>query len=272
MNNFVVRTISGAVLCALIIGSILLHPVAYALVLLFVVAVGTFELGRLSGVTDTAFSTSVIAFSSFVFILSTAAVLHFVPVVNLVLLLPFALLPFLFGLFSKEYKFSSIAPFVFGSLSYLVLPSVLMLSFYDDCLFGKLAGPALIILTYSLIWINDTFAYISGSIVGKHKLFERISPGKTIEGSLGGLFFTGLSFLVFNHYMAWFSPVVALGLIIIVVLFGTLGDLCESMLKRQAGVKDSGNIIPGHGGILDRFDSIMFSVPFVFAYLILCLK
>lgn len=118
-----------------------------------------------------------------------------------------------------------------------------------------------------LIWINDTCAYLCGSFFGKHKLYEKISPGKTWEGSIGGAILTlGLSYLIslifselaFAHWLA---------IAFIVVVFGTIGDLFESLLKRQAGIKDSGSIMPGHGGILDRFDSLLFVSPFVYFYL-----
>ena len=120
-----------------------------------------------------------------------------------------------------------------------------------------------------LLWLNDTGAYFVGSLVGKHKLFERISPGKTWEGSAGGALFAlatawGLSMLFIQlTTMHW------LILAIIVVISGTIGDLVESMLKRSLGIKDSGNILPGHGGMLDRFDAVLISAPFVFVYLAL---
>ncbi|MDP2088912.1 MAG: phosphatidate cytidylyltransferase [Flavobacteriaceae bacterium] len=120
---------------------------------------------------------------------------------------------------------------------------------------------------FLLIWTNDTFAYIIGSNFGKHKLLERISPNKTIEGFLGGMLaaFAGSYILstFFDSYtlLQWF--VIAF----IVSTFGVLGDLIESMFKRQAGVKDSGDFIPGHGGFLDRLDSVIFAAPFIFIYL-----
>jgi phosphatidate cytidylyltransferase len=155
----------------------------------------------------------------------------------------------------------------YGSLFFLCLPSALLLFMYRQDLLGDKAGSGLIILVFCLLWANDIFAYLTGKLLGKHKLFPRISPGKTIEGSLGGLVFTILAMVVFAYYVDWLSIPVGIGMAAIAVVFGTLGDLCESMLKRQAGVKDSGKLIPGHGGILDRFDSVMFSVPFIFVYL-----
>ena len=107
-------------------------------------------------------------------------------------------------------------------------------------------------------------------LFGRHKLFERISPKKTIEGSLGGLTFTVLAAFLINKYLyPIMSGVEMMGLSATVVVFGSLGDLCESMLKRQAGVKDSGNLIPGHGGILDRFDATFLAVPFAYCYFML---
>jgi phosphatidate cytidylyltransferase len=120
-----------------------------------------------------------------------------------------------------------------------------------------------------LIWASDVCAYLVGSFIGKYKLYERISPGKTWEGTIGSAILTmGCSFIVAN----WF-PEIALkhwiAISFIVSVFGTIGDLVESMLKRQAGVKDSGKIMPGHGGILDRFDSLLFVSPFIYAYLLI---
>lgn len=120
-----------------------------------------------------------------------------------------------------------------------------------------------------LIWASDVCAYLVGSFIGKNKLYERISPGKTWEGSIGSAILTvGCSFVV-----AYWFPELALKhwivISLLVCVFGTIGDLVESMMKRQAGVKDSGRIMPGHGGILDRFDSLLFVSPFIYAYLTL---
>ena len=120
-----------------------------------------------------------------------------------------------------------------------------------------------------LIWASDSFAYFVGSLIGKHKMYERISPGKTWEGTIGSaLLNVGCAYLI----STWFTELAFIHWIvisIIVSVFGTTGDLIESMLKRQAGIKDSGKIMPGHGGILDRFDSLIFVSPFVFGYLLI---
>jgi len=127
--------------------------------------------------------------------------------------------------------------------------------------------PSQIIGIFVLIWINDTFAYLVGKSIGKHKLLERVSPKKTIEGFLGGSVVT-IIFSVFIPKYFLLDDTIWKWIILsmIVVIFSTLGDLIESKFKRAIGIKDSGNIIPGHGGILDRLDSIIFVAPFVFLF------
>jgi phosphatidate cytidylyltransferase len=120
-----------------------------------------------------------------------------------------------------------------------------------------------------LIWSNDAFAYAVGSLIGKHKLFPRISPGKTWEGTLGGIFFN----FVVAYLLSLLFPVLGLRdwavIAAIVSIFATFGDLVESMMKRSLNIKDTGNLFPGHGGMLDRFDAYFFAIPFVAAYLFL---
>ncbi|WP_103071926.1 phosphatidate cytidylyltransferase [Aquimarina sediminis] len=127
--------------------------------------------------------------------------------------------------------------------------------------------PFIIAGAFLIIWINDTFAYLVGKNFGKHKLLERISPKKTIEGFIGGFIFS----LLGGYLIAIFSETLSIGIwliiSIIMSIFGTLGDLIQSKFKRQAGVKDSGTIMPGHGGIYDRLDSIIFASPFLYAFL-----
>lgn len=130
--------------------------------------------------------------------------------------------------------------------------------------------PKIVIGMFILIWNNDTFAYICGKSFGKNKLFEKMSPKKTIEGFFGGLFFTLIASYILSIYFTFFDLKTWLITALIVSFFGTIGDLVESKFKRQANVKDSGSIMPGHGGILDRLDSIIFATPFLFLiYLIL---
>jgi phosphatidate cytidylyltransferase len=134
-------------------------------------------------------------------------------------------------------------------------------------------NPKIILGLFILIWTNDTFAYLVGKSMGKHKLFERVSPKKTIEGFLGGVVFAAFAgFLISKLYIqpnpefSTKSILIWTIIALIVSIFGTIGDLIESKFKRIAGVKDSGSIMPGHGGILDRLDSVIFVSPIIFLF------
>src|SRR5690606_7172345 len=137
--------------------------------------------------------------------------------------------------------------------------------------------PELIVAVFILMWANDTFAFLVGKNLGKHKLLERISPKKTVECFLGGLAGALLAgFIIFKTIEFYrfldpekYSLSVWICLAIIVSVFGTIGDLIQSKFKRQAGVKDSGIIMPGHGGMYDRLDSIIYASPFVYAFLLI---
>ncbi|WP_142785449.1 phosphatidate cytidylyltransferase [Changchengzhania lutea] len=138
---------------------------------------------------------------------------------------------------------------------------ILIANYYEDY------NPLILLGSFILVWVNDSFAYLIGKNFGKQKLFERISPKKTFEGFLGGLFFS----CVASYFIALFTETLDytnwLIISIIISVFGTLGDLIESKFKRQAKVKDSGVIMPGHGGLLDRLDSIIFAAPFIYLFL-----
>jgi len=120
---------------------------------------------------------------------------------------------------------------------------------------------------FVIVWSNDIFAYLTGSLLGRHKLFERVSPKKSWEGSIGGLVFALLAAWILSMFFTEINLTDWMILAVIIAITGSLGDLSESLLKRKAGVKDSGNIFPGHGGVLDRFDATLFAVPFVFVYI-----
>ena len=127
--------------------------------------------------------------------------------------------------------------------------------------------PEIIVGVFVLIWCNDTFAYIIGKSLGKNKLLERVSPKKTIEGFFGGLIGAVIaSFIIFNLLNIYTLPV-WISLAVIISVCGSIGDLVQSNYKRQAGVKDSGNLMPGHGGLYDRLDSAIYASPFIYAFL-----
>lgn len=129
--------------------------------------------------------------------------------------------------------------------------------------------PRLIIGVFLLVWSNDSAAYMVGKNFGKRKLLERISPKKTVEGFLGGIGGSLLAAFIIFKFTEFYPLWVWLCLALIASVFGTIGDLIQSKFKRQAGVKDSGNLMPGHGGLYDRLDSIMYASPFIYAFLLI---
>ncbi|MBL7765459.1 MAG: phosphatidate cytidylyltransferase [Chitinophagaceae bacterium] len=135
--------------------------------------------------------------------------------------------------------------------------------------YQSLLLPVILLL---FIWMNDTMAYLCGSFFGRTPFFPAISPKKTIEGTVGGILFT-MAFAALWGYFYHVFPLVHWILFgLMASLIGTIGDLIESKLKRMAGIKDSGNLMPGHGGALDRFDSLLFTAPFAFLYALLCME
>ncbi len=195
--------------------------------------------------------------------LNTAMTLQVISLLSVIILGSIAL-------FSSIEKPFHAACFTLFGVSYCFLPFTLLLQIpliHSDTI-GMQDYQALTILgLIFLIWANDTFAYLGGSLIGKNKLYERVSPGKTWEGTLVGVVCCiGVGFIlnfagIYQHAFVW--PCIAA----IVAVFGTIGDLIESLLKRQAGVKDSGAIMPGHGGALDRFDSLIVAAPVVYVFL-----
>ncbi len=182
-----------------------------------------------------------------------------------VLFSPFIFLGFIYELFAKsEQPFSNIAYVMLG-MFYIGIPFALLYfiafdghHFYAKTVFGILL----------LTWTNDTGAYMVGSLIGKTPLLPRISPKKTWEGSIGGVAITFLFAFLLHRLLNELELVDWLILATIVSVFASIGDLVESMLKRSYGIKDSGKLLPGHGGLLDRFDGFIFCLPFAAAYLL----
>ncbi|MFV8337183.1 phosphatidate cytidylyltransferase [Flavobacterium sp. RSP29] len=175
----------------------------------------------------------------------------------------------LFLFYDNIQKISTSSKYLY-LLGYIILPFV----FITKISFGiNDYNPKIIIGLFILIWTNDTFAYIVGKSIGRTKLFEKISPKKTIEGFLGGIIFAILAGYLISKYYIKANPefsdrsiLIWTSIAVIVGIAGTIGDLIESKFKRIASVKDSGNIMPGHGGILDRLDSVIFVAPIIFLF------
>lgn len=278
MGEFWKRLVFGFLFVVVVIGSIIIGKLAASLMLLIVVMMASSEIVNLfpheqdMPLKNIVGCCSVMLYVFFVFLSgnfdSIESGIYIAPI--------FFFVPLIIALFSKKHNYVSIVGASWLSMIFVALPCGIMTMFYNEELMGTDNGWVLLIFAYILIWVNDIFAYLTGSAIGRHKLCPRISPKKTIEGSVGGAVFTMLFAYFINRFLLnvfffdnLISNVEVLFLALGVVVFGTFGDLTESMMKRHAGVKDSGNIIPGHGGILDRFDATFMAMPFVFIYLLL---
>lgn len=262
MNETLQRSLTGLVYMLLILIGALVEK-ASVVVFLFFGLICLYEVQKLLK------TRNFWAFVSLVFAF-LGVQLEYLENKHILFLLPFFLLTNLIlakDLFTKKEKLWGMNNVYLLSFGYIVPSFVILL------LIGKIQNtyqPEILVGFFFLLWSNDSFAYVFGKSLGKHKLFERISPKKTIEGFIGGLVMCVLfSQFIFYFYASNTTQWEWLGISLIVSVSGTIGDLIQSKLKRIANVKDSGKIIPGHGGIFDRMDSTVFSITFVYIFLIL---
>jgi len=268
--------LTGAWIVIFVLGGFWLHPISFFLTGLVIVEGTQYEyytLVRNSGVKPQLIPGMITGAAAY--IISTLAASGYVPVKSLLILIPMMIIIIIIELYRKEEKpFESLAHTLFSVL-YTVLPFSLFpfTAFSHDGLKSLLPNyfisfsPGIVVGFFLLLWANDTGAYLTGISLGRHRLMERISPKKSWEGFIGGIV---LSVIVAWLISGWLGVVSRSGWIfisLIISITGTYGDLAESMLKRSLGVKDSGNIMPGHGGFLDRFDSAVISFPLVFLFI-----
>jgi len=172
---------------------------------------------------------------------------------------------FILGMLSNKTIFSQAQISPVYNLIYIGMPFYLLhIKFFQSTY-----DPWLLMSIFICIWLSDTGAYLVGSKFGKHSLFKRVSPNKTWEGVFGGLALTIIGVYLLHMFKVYtnFNILNWISIAIIIVIIGILGDLFESSIKRTFEIKDSGNIMPGHGGFLDRFDSFIFVIPFICLYL-----
>lgn len=270
MNNTVVRTLSGLVFLIIMVGSILIGPITYGAVMIFITAMVTHEYLQISLGGSYRISKVLAVFSGVIlFILFFIVQAYGVsPYILLLISIPYVALNASL-LFDRKGDTYSKNQFMSGSLLYISLPFALtnLIVFRSD---GSFYGNILLFF-FVILWISDIGAYVFGMLFGQkngHKLFPSISPKKSWEGFFGGLF-SALGFAVIIHYsgLLEFSIVHTIIIALIINLFGVVGDLAESQFKRNFGVKDSGSLMPGHGGLLDRFDGALLSFPLAIMYI-----
>lgn len=271
-SNFLKRAITGIIFVAILIGSILYSPLSFAILFACISALTIREFGHLVNQTGNVNINKTITTlgGAYLFFAFTHFCLNgmsqvFIPYL---LLLIYLMISELY--LKKEYPINNWA-YSMLSQCYIGLPFAMLnvLAFHTDPAATESISynPILPLSIFVFIWINDTGAYCIGSLLGKHRLFERISPKKSWEGSIGGAVFVIVSAFVFAHFFPFMPLLKWIGLALVVVVFGTWGDLTESLLKRQLKIKDSGTILPGHGGMLDRFDSALMAIPAAVVYL-----
>lgn len=270
MNNFTKRALTGFVFVAVLLGCIMFGYQTYMALFFLITVLSLWEFYKLvetDGIVPQKIAGTIVG--GLLFVLSTAVFNHTLNPVWLVIIFPFSSVILIVELYKKAAKpFTNIA-FTLLGLLYVAIPfSLLNLLVFPSFLNGGYT-PHVLLGSFYILWSSDTGAYLAGRAFGKHKLLERISPKKTWEGFFGG---GVISIGVANLIACYFTELNRIDwtiIAIIIVVFGALGDLVESMFKRSVNAKDSGNILPGHGGLLDRFDGLLISVSFVSAYLLL---
>ena len=280
MKNLIVRTISGVIFVSIIIAAIWFPPYLFGAVFLLITILGLREFYALCDNIEGVKIAKIFSIISGVVLLlvffqdSSIRGWKYTLLFIVLYILCITTL-FIFELFrNQKNPIQNIAIALMGHI-YVVLPVGCM------CLIA-IEHKLFLLAFFCIIWASDTGAYLTGVSIGKHKMFERISPKKTWEGFFGGMVFALIAGFIFSmittniyvEYYEYYRPSLELwqwlAFALIVFVFGTLGDLVESMFKRSLNVKDSGSFMPGHGGVLDRFDSAIIAAPVAVVFLMLC--
>ena len=277
MRNLLVRTASGAVLLGIVLAAAYGGKYAYGSLLLLIVVVGMWEFYNIAAATGAeprrtlGLASGIVLFVTCFFLFddcvdtaqSTFGVDMLIGgVLYLTVLIPLCFIVELFH--EAETPLRNVATTLMG-VFYVAYPMSLML-FIPLLITGEWAAEAFLFYLF-IVWGNDVFAYLTGVSIGKHKMCPRISPKKSWEGFVGGIVGAMAMGAIGSHVVGgglgmW------MGLSLVVAVTSVFGDLVESMFKREANIKDSGKIMPGHGGVLDRFDALLISSPFAFVYLV----
>jgi phosphatidate cytidylyltransferase len=269
LNKLLTRSLTGVVLVLVMLAAIVVSELTYALLFMLILIGATIEFNGLfkqSTVKPNIWLNNFVSVG--IFAASFFVAKGLLEIKYLLVVFPLCLTIMAAEMYRKKEKpVENIAATIFSNV-YLAIP----LSLINFLVFPEISGeqnysPNLLIAIFALIWIYDSGAYLFGVSIGRHRLFERISPKKSWEGAIGGT----LTAVIASYFIAGYIPEIKLihwiVMSILLVVSSTFGDLTESMFKRYFNIKDSGNILPGHGGVLDRFDSLFFASPVIFTYL-----
>lgn len=275
MKPLLERSITGIVFVSITVLLILLNHWSFLAFLIIADVWLKFEFYRIvkhdesKPLSIAGFITGILAIATLFFIIEFDSE----PALLWICILP-AFLIFVEELFRSEKNPLRNVAYTFLSLIYITLPLIIAMLI----VYGKTAGlvggiksfqPEILIGILALIWIFDSMAYVVGVPLGRHRLYERVSPKKSWEGTIGGTVFTITAGFFMHNFISGITSVDWVVIAALVVVFGTIGDLIESQMKRSINVKDSGVTLPGHGGLLDRLDSFIFTLPWVFVYLVI---
>ena len=266
MKNFIQRALTGVVFVVLVAAAICVHPLLFAGFFSIIVGFLIHEFYSISrcdidmwqrflGITGGMY----LFISSLLFAGDYFSYIVFLPYIIIIIAIMIT------GLYKQNTN--PVAQWSATFFAQLYCAGFLSLLCFIPYMSSPVYNPVPVLMIFIFIWLNDTGAYLIGSWIGKHRLFKRISPRKSWEGFFGGLFVVVVSSLAFSFFyneMTWYY---LLSFAVVTVVFATFGDLIESLIKRMYGVKDSGNILPGHGGMFDRFDSVIFVSPAIYIFL-----
>ena len=276
MGNFLRRTFTAVWIVIFVLGGFWLHPVSFFLTGLLILAGGQYEyylMIRNTGIRPQMISG--IFAGTALYTISTLVAASMIPAKYFLLMLLITAIIMIIELYRKEEKpFDSLAHTFFAVIYIAVPVSLFPFSAFSRTGLSSLLphdsmifSPGIVVGFFLILWANDTGAYITGVLLGRHRLMERISPKKSWEGFFGGALTAVLTAWLLSRWLEVAGAGEWIVIAVIISCAGTFGDLIESMLKRNMGVKDSGTIMPGHGGFLDRFDSAVVSFPLVFLFI-----
>jgi phosphatidate cytidylyltransferase len=272
MKNFIIRTATGAVFVAALLGGILYSKFSFGILFFVITVLSVNEFcGLVKQYKQTTFSTLLAVCGGAYLFTALFMTSHLDNVDTMQIFAPYiaiVLYAFIRQLFDTKSKpLDNFAYFVLSQV-YAALPFALLnILSTGGAEFGGTYSYILPLSIFIFIWSNDTGAFCFGCTLGRHKMFERISPKKTWEGFAGGALVAIAAGAIMSNFFDVMTMLEWMGMAAVVVGSATLGDLVESSMKREMQIKDSGNILPGHGGMLDRFDSTLFAVPAVLVYL-----
>lgn len=269
MKDFTRRSVTGVVYVFLMLAGAAIHPLVFAIVfgsLLFLTQLEFYQLVENAGSSPR--KNTGLTLGVLFFVICFGMVNSILPTQSYLIFIPALLFIFLFEAFSEKTGILQNSAITFTGFIYVAIPfSLLNFIVFPGYPNYPVFNSEVLIGVLFIVWTYDSMAYMAGSKFGKHKIRKKISPNKSWEGFFGGAIFALLMGVLNSVIFKQQSVINWLVIAVIVVVFGTLGDLFESIIKRRLNVKDSGTILPGHGGLLDRFDSLLFAIPVIYVWL-----